>query len=86
VSVAEAVEKDLKELGDLPAGASALAASALALASEMDSDANSATSKSMCAKALLETMDRLRAVVPDKRRDRLDDLAGRREMRLRRSA
>jgi hypothetical protein len=65
VSVVAAVRRDLARLPeDLASGA--LAASALALASEMD-DRNSATSKSMCAKALLDTLNRLRELAPPER-------------------
>jgi hypothetical protein len=60
----------------------ALAASALALAREIDTPGNSATSKSMCAKALLDTLDRLRELAPsDAGDDRLDELATRRAAR-----
>lgn len=81
VSVVDAVNRDLaklpKEWRD-----STFAASALALATEMDSPSNSATSKSMCAKALKETMDRLWELAPPKKeRDGLDDLAARRAKR-----
>ena len=59
-----------------------LAITALALAREIDSPTNSATSKSMCARSLLDTMDRLRALTPvDQEADGLDDLARRREAR-----
>jgi hypothetical protein len=61
---------------------SALAASALALAAEMDNK-NSATSKSMCAKALLDTLNRLRELAPPKRaKNDLDLQRERREARL----
>lgn len=63
--------------------ASALAASAIALAAELDSPKNGGTSKSMIAKAHLDVMDRLRDLAPPKReRDKLDDLAERRAARL----
>lgn len=84
MSVYEAVERDLakirrrsEELAD-----SALAATALAMAAEIDAD-NSATSKSMCAARLTETMDRLRELAPaEQEGDYLDDLAARRTARL----
>lgn len=61
---------------------SGLAMTALALAREMDSE-SSATSKSMCATALVNVMDRLRELAPpDEKRDGLDDLASRRAARL----
>lgn len=57
---------------------STLAASALALAREIDAVGNSATSKSMCAKALLDTLDRLRELMPaDEEPDALDAIAAR---------
>ena len=65
VTVVGAVERDLAELARRLPGLdeSAEAATALALARELD-DENSATSKSMCARALNETMALLRASVP----------------------
>lgn len=87
-SVTAAVEADLSELAkrDPRLARSAQAASAIALAREMD-DNNSATSKSMCAKALNETMDRLRELAPpQKENDGVDDLAARRTKRLKRGA
>ena len=81
VSVVEAVERDLAQLPKDLAG-SVYAASALALAAEMDTR-NSATSKSMCAKELRDTMDRLRQLAPAKKeKDKLDDLSARRAKRL----
>ena len=82
--VAQAIERDLARLpADL--ATSALAASAMALAREMDNPANSATSKSMCAKTLLDTFDRLRELTPtDEESDDLDDLATRRQARIER--
>lgn len=84
MSVREAVERDLAQIRtrSRELAESALAASALVLAGELDSAGNSATSKSMCAKALTETMDRLRELSPPRRElDDLDDLAARRERR-----
>lgn len=81
VTVEEAVTRDLFELGDL--GTSALAATALVLARELDNPGNSATSKSMCARALNETLDKLRALAPSRdEEDRLDELSSRRSSRL----
>lgn len=83
--VAKAVERDLAIISrHAPELAqSALAASTLALAREIDEPTNSATSKSMCAKVLLETLDRLRGLIPtDQEADGLDDLAARRATRL----
>jgi len=61
-----AVERDLAELDRrLPGlGDSSGAATALALAYEIEHPYNSATSKSMCARTLNETMTLLRASVP----------------------
>lgn len=83
--VVVAVQRDLAVLRqvspDLADGA--LAASALAMAREIDNAGNSATSKSMCARALLETLDRIRELMPDEEgTDALDDLASRRATRL----
>lgn len=87
--VVKALERDLAEIRkrapDL--AASALAASALALAKELDKPGNSATSKSMCARSLLDTLERLRELVPpDEEKDKLDDISARREARRARSA
>jgi hypothetical protein len=82
--VEAAVGRDLAKLGDLRD--SALAASALSLAREMDSP-NSATSKSMCARALMETLDRLRELAPEaEERDKVDELGDRRAKRRRSAA
>jgi hypothetical protein len=85
LSVVAAVQRDIKLIGrrDKVLAESSLAASALALAREIDSPKNSATSKSMCARALRETMDRLRELAPaEEADDRLDDLSARRSARL----
>ena len=64
------------------AGQGGLAMAALALAREIDSPTNSATSKSMCARSLLDTLDRLRELTPPAQEaDGLDDLARRRMAR-----
>lgn len=83
--VASAVEGDLRELAkrDAKLARSGLAASALALAREMDNSSNSATSRAMCARALLDTLDRLWALAPaEQEKDRLDDLSARRAARI----
>lgn len=83
LTVVDAVVRDLDEIAqtDAKLAGSALAASALALAREMDSP-NSATSKSMCARALLETLDRLRDLAPtEHEEDAIDELRSRRERR-----
>lgn len=57
------------------------------MAYEIENPFNSATSKSMCAKALLETLDTLRELSPPAEEgDALDELASRRAVRLARSA
>ena len=86
MSVVEAVERDLKGLGPKAADTS-LAATALALARELDEPGNSATSKSMCAKSMVEVLRELRALMPAKQEaDQLDDLTARREARRRAAA
>lgn len=78
-AVQHALEKIAERDPDL--ARSPYAATALALAREMDGR-NSATSKSMCAKALTETIDRLRELAPDEpTADGVDDLERRREQR-----
>lgn len=80
MSVFEAVERDLGRIRAVdPALAdSALAMTALALAGELDGH-NSATSKSMCARALLDVMDRLRELAPEqKEADGVDQLTAKR--------
>ena len=88
-SVSGAVSRDLARVRrrDAEVAGSALAAAALVLAGELDDPGNSATSKSMCARALKETMDRLWELLPPvEEADRLDDLTSRRQTRLRRGA
>ena len=84
LTVSAAVRRDLASLAertpDLAVGT--LAATALALAREMDSE-SSATSKSMCANSLREVLDRLLELSPvDEEADHLDDLTARRTARL----
>ena len=75
-----AVRADLKGLGKDLEG-SGLAAVAVAMAREIDGE-NSATSKSMCAKALQDILGQLRGLAPPKaERDRIDDLADKRNRR-----
>jgi len=81
--VTAAVRRDLVEIGKRSKGLadSTLAASALALAAELD-DRNSATSKSMCAKELRETIAALWAQCPaEEEADGIDELAKRRAAR-----
>jgi hypothetical protein len=83
MSVVEALDEELLTLGDA-AARSTLAATARSLAVELDAD-NSATSKSMCAKALADVMREVRALAPAKpeedeveraRKRRVERLAG----------
>jgi len=83
-TVAAAVERDLAEIAkrDSALAESSLAMSALRLAREMDNAGNSATSKSMCAREMRDTLDRLRDLAPQEvPSDRLDDLARQRAKR-----
>lgn len=60
------VERELNKLRqqDAEIASSGLAASALALAIELDLPGNSATAKANCARAMREALDRLRELVP----------------------
>ena len=83
--VSEAVARDVAAMArvDKAIAESGHAATARALARELDHPWNSATSKSMCARALTETLDRLRELLPpEEEGDGLDDLAARRAARL----
>jgi hypothetical protein len=85
VGVYDATKRDLAEIRKRDEGLadSALAASALALAAELDDATNSATSKSMCARALYDALDRLRELTPpDTERDGVDEVRQQRERRL----
>lgn len=89
VTVAGAVRRDLAEIAksDRELAQSTLAMSALRLASEMDNSGNSATSKSMCARELRDTLDRLRELCPKaEAKDKVDELGARRDSRRKRSA
>jgi hypothetical protein len=80
--VSEAV---LRDLGRYPErlAESALAASALALAREIDTGSNSATSKSMCAKALQDALRELRELAPpEEKKGELHDIKSGRSLRL----
>ena len=69
-AVFAAVERDLARLPD-HLSESALAASALTLARDLDNPENSATSHSHCARALNETIRALRdQAPPDRKRGR----------------
>lgn len=80
MSVVAALRAELKDLG--PRGeCSTLAATALALAAELDAG-NSATSKSMCAKSMVDVLRELRSLVPPKQEaDGVDELNLRRASR-----
>jgi hypothetical protein len=83
--VVDAVERDLATIRQVvPALAdSALAATAISLAYEIEHPYNSATSKSMCAKALMDAMATLRELAPPKQeRDDLDEISAARARRL----
>lgn len=83
--VIEALERDLANMRKLaPAVAdSALAATAVALAYELEDPFNSATAKSMCAKALHAAWKELRELAPpDEENDSLDALIAGRDARL----
>jgi hypothetical protein len=80
-NVIDSIQRGLDDMPPAVAG-SALAAMALALGREIEHPYNSATSKSMCAKSLMEALDRLRAIAPPKQEaDGIDDIAGQREKR-----
>ena len=83
--VEKAVRKDIEAFRrrDRDVADSGLAASALALARMIDDDENSATSRSMCARALREALDRLRELCPPAdENDDLDELHGRAAAKL----
>lgn len=88
-TVAAALDRELAELAkrDPKLADSTLAASARAIAAELDDSKNSATSKSMCARALNETLERLYELMPaEEKKDRIDELTKRREQRRARTA
>jgi hypothetical protein len=83
-TVVAAVQRDLDAIAkaDKALAESSLAATALALAAELDDPNNSATSKSMCAGRLLDAMSLLRELTPEgEEQDGLDDLSARRAKR-----
>lgn len=90
MSVVEAVDRDLAALREIAPelADSAMAATALALAGEIDRSKNSATSKAMCAKVVIDIFEQLRELAPERgeREDRLVDLTARRAARLTRSS
>lgn len=83
MTVLAGVERDLADIAarDEKLAQSGLATQALALAKELDNP-NSATSKSMCARALLETLDRLLELAPvEEKLDDIDEIAAQRARR-----
>jgi hypothetical protein len=85
LTVADAVERELARIAklDKELARGPYAASILALARELDDPENSATSKSMCARSLLDTLDRLRELAPSEEKDdQVDELVNRRRRKL----
>jgi len=85
LTVVASVQRDLAKIAQLDSelAQSGLAASALALAKELDKPGNSATSKSMCARALAEALLRLMEQAPEpEEEDKVKDLSARRQKRL----
>lgn len=85
----DATERDLERIRkrDPELADSALAASAVAMAYEIDHPYNSATSKSMCQARLAEAMKALRDLAPpEEAKDGIDQLAERRADRLAKTA
>lgn len=84
LAVVEAAEREVAAIRQRDPGLadSALAASAVALAYEIANPYNSATSKSMCAREMRDTLDRLRELAPEEdHADSLDELKQRRAER-----
>jgi hypothetical protein len=83
--VIEAAERAVEKIAetDPDLADSVLAATAIALAFQIEHPGNSATSKSMVARELRETMDRLRELAPPvaARRDSIDELKEKRDGR-----
>jgi hypothetical protein len=79
----QGVEADLKALPSHLAR-SGMAASALALARELDSPDTSATAKAACSRSLVQVQRELRALAPAVEEvDALDELKARRDARVR---
>lgn len=82
--VVEATERDLARIRkrDRDLADSALAASAVAMAREIENPFNSATSKSMCQARLADAMQTLRGLAPPEEvADGIDEIADRRAKR-----
>jgi len=87
--VQEAVARDIARVSvtspELASGA--LAATALAVAAQIDNPKNSATSKSMLARVLVDALDRLFTLTPEERADDgIDQLTRARQKRKARNA
>jgi hypothetical protein len=89
--VEKAVETDL---GQLRLKGSALGATALALARELDNSETPASAKATCARALIRSFEKVRELTPSseptkkpaaKKGDKVDDLASRRADRRRKA-
>jgi hypothetical protein len=82
----DAVTRDLEKLREVDEelADSGLAAVAVRMAQELDDPWNSATSKSQCGKSMLEALEQLRDLAPEKEdgNDALDELARARATRL----
>ena len=84
MGVEAAVTSELEAAGAVE---SSLGAAALSLARELDAPGNSATSKSMCAKALVDVLKELRALAPPpEQEDEIERARKRRADRLARQA
>lgn len=84
MNVVEALERELAEIGKRAPDVanSSLAATAIRLAYELQNPFNSATSKSMCSRQLMEALERIRELAPPaKEADPLDELNARRAAR-----
>lgn len=82
----DAVRRDLTEIAkrDSSLAQSALAAAAWSMAEQLDDPLTSAHAKSLCARALLDLLNRMRDLLPPERKaNALDELASRRATRTR---
>ncbi len=82
-TVTSAVESELDAIRktDVALANGAIAATALALAATLDDKDGAATAKATCARALTETMEKLRALAPAEQKDGIDALTDRRARR-----
>lgn len=81
----DAVRRDLTEIAkrDPNLAQSALAAAVWSMAEQLDEPGTSAHAKSLCARALLDLLNRMRELLPPERKgNALDDLATRRASRI----